>query len=99
MNTNLIFAALFLGIVVVNCYYWRKRKDKDHFYAALIWLVGVFVNVLDYGIDNIFHSSTAIRHWSDVGVRLILPILVVASLIVYFKGQAVKTTPGKPPQS
>ena len=88
MSGNLIFAVVFLVISIVNYSNWKKKNDKDYLWAALVWLMPFFANLFDFMVTSVFSASPQVRMIAYQSVRIILPVAVVLSIIIYVKGKS-----------
>jgi lipoprotein signal peptidase len=95
MNADVLFAVGFLIVAVISYYYWRKRSEKSYLLWALFAFIAGIVNLVDYGIKNVFHPPLLIKLISNKFLLILLPIIVITSIFVLFKSSKRKNTKEK----
>lgn len=77
---------VFLFVFLSSLYSWKKNKDKEDLVIAMFGMVGVFMKVWNYAVNNIFSFSTQTIKWVNVVNHYFwIPFLIMLGIFVIRK--------------
>ena len=82
---NIILGLIYMVGVFTSHYVWRKYKDKDYLWFFWFMIIAILVRMVDYFINNIFHTSLEIIFISNTVLLIADFTVVVTGLVILFK--------------